>query len=59
MFLTSETGLTFPYNIPFHFLNSITKKRAAELGRDETEFQKFMALEFDPEEHQRIDALRC
>ena len=39
------------------FLGSVAGKRVEGLSRDEEEFQKFMALELDPEERQRIDAL--
>jgi len=36
---------------------SQSKKREAETQRDEEEFQAFMALELDPEERRRIDAM--
>ena len=34
-----------------------SRKRQAEIYRDDEEFQIFMSLELDPEERQRINAL--
>jgi len=59
MFLISGSTHRFHTYFCSVFPSSATKKRETELSRDEMEFQKFMALELDAEERQRIDALRA
>jgi len=38
-------------------IQSCSRKREAEIRQDDEEFSRFMSLELDPDEHQRIDAL--
>jgi len=50
----------FQWNQPYScslFGISLSKKREVETQRDEEEFQALMALELDPEERLRIDAM--